>query len=66
MNFLNSFNNAIDKFFDYIDSYNAMSPDYAAFVIQTAYRRHLVRKYFKLLKHCPPEPESNISSGWFS
>jgi hypothetical protein len=73
MNFLHSFNNAVDNFFDYIDPIQCytMSPDYAAHIIQRAYRKHLIRKYFKHLKHCiPPTKESEvqvqIKRGWFS
>ena len=71
MNFLNSFNTAIENFFDYIDPLTpyTMSPDYAAFIIQKAYRKHLVRKYFKHLKHCTPSDskiKTQIKKGWFS
>ena len=73
MNFLNSLNNAVDQLFDYIDPIipHTMSPDYAAFIIQKAYRKHLIQKYFKHMKHCAPS--QNISQmqhqekkGWFS
>lgn len=68
MNFLNSLNNALDRFFDYIDPIKScqMSPDYAAYVIQHAYRKHLIRKYFNHLKHCTPNDKSKIKTGWFS
>ena len=70
MNILNSLHNAMENFMDYIDPIDGykMTSDYAAFVIQKAYRRHLVRKYFNHLKHCTPirEPkEPSIQKGWF-
>lgn len=67
MNFLNSLNTTVDRFFDYIDPIQSytMSPDYAAHIIQRAFRKHLIRKYFKHMKHCSPQ-ESKIKKGWFS
>jgi len=71
MNVLNSLHNAMDNFMNYIDpivSYQ-MTPDYAAFVIQKAYRHHLIRKYFNHLKHCTPirEVKEPITKrGWFA
>ena len=71
MNFLNSLNNVVDQFFDYIDPLvpNTLSPDYAAFVIQKNYRKHLIRKYFKHMKYCGDSIETSkteIKKGWFS
>ena len=74
MNFLNSFHNAVDNLLDFIDPIipNTMSPDYAAFIIQRAYRNHLIRKYFKHMKHCGPtqqishkQEEQKEKRGWF-
>lgn len=64
MNFLNSLYNALDVFFDYLEPTNkiySMSPDYAAYIIQKTYRNHLIKKYFKHMKHCTP----NTSKRWF-
>ncbi len=65
MNFLNSLYNALDSLFDYIDpptDIYRMSPDYAAYIIQKTYRNHLIKKYFKHMKHCTPTTKSK---GWF-
>lgn len=71
MIFFNSLNNVVDRLFDYIDPIecHTMSPNYAAYVIQHAYRKHLIKKYFKHLKYCVPFTKSNeqikINSSWF-
>lgn len=69
MNFLNSVNSAIDKFFDFIDPIhpNKMSPDYAAYIIQRTYRQYLIKKYFKHMKYCTPPIKQNFDDkkGWF-
>lgn len=67
-------NKAVDNLFDYIDPIQGtMNKDYAAFVIQRAYRKHLIRKYFNHLKYCMPMSSTQASTqttkekskGWF-
>lgn len=64
MKLLHTLNNMLDNFLDYllpID--NTMSPECAAYIIQLAYRKHLIRKYFKSLKKQTAPYEHK--TGWF-
>ncbi len=47
------------NFFNYDET---MNQDYAAYVIQQAYRKHLIKKYFKYVKQ---HSQKSSSSGWF-
>lgn len=71
MNVLNYLNKAIDNFFDFIDpipKQYSMNKNVAAYIIQNAYRRYLIRKYFNHMKNCIKTTEIVVieKKGWFS
>jgi hypothetical protein len=51
----------LNHIFDFFTLYEySMTPNHAAYIIQQAYRKHLIRKYFKILKQ-----QTKTSSKWF-